>query len=256
MEMRKIAKRTRNPLRRSADFLSSLRAVAKQGFQFYVLEESIKAQALVSARELEGVLKVFPHPVPMRRAQAVSLPSPPVKLGFLGLATPRKGFDVYCRLARATEEQNNLEMHVIGKSDEPEGSWDSYKFASGPYTQYISAKEYVERIESVHFVCIFLDPHRYRWTASGTLLDAISFGKPIIGTKIPIVEELFAEYGDIGYTYESESDLITLARSLASGFDPAKYEAQVGNIREIAADRSPAALCDTFRKDFFNMAKK
>ncbi len=59
----------------------------------------------------------------------------------------------------------------------------------------------------LHFIVLPHEAGPYTLTASGVLLDAIAWGKPVICRKIPIFESMFKKHGDIGYLFSDDEEL-------------------------------------------------
>lgn len=83
--------------------------------------------------------------------------------------------------------------------------------------------------------------------AAGTLLDAIAWAKPVIARRIPLFEDMFQRYGNIGYLFDDDNDLREIVRSILSHPLSSHYRNQILNIRKIQAARMPAALAGHYR---------
>jgi hypothetical protein len=68
-------------------------------------------------------------------------------------------------------------------------------------------------------------------TASGVLLDAIAWEKPVIARKIPIFEAVFEWHGDIGYLFSDDADLRGLVEEILQAVDKSRYHRQVLNLQ-------------------------
>lgn len=247
MEMKRITRRSHNPIRRALDFASSLSFGAKIGIQYWVLEESIRTEVLKYLPQTENHLRVLPHPIVQRSANSKTEYRSPIKLGFLGMATKRKGFDVFSRVAKKAGDYGCYKCYVIGRSNEIDTQLQSDLFAQGPFREYLPHDKYKQLTSEIHYICVFLDPVRYNLSASGTLLDALSFRKPIIALNIPIVENLFNQYGDIGFLCNDESQIDRVLEELSNNINNDRYNTQVQNIKSIVQDRSPCTLAKIIR---------
>ena len=243
MEMKKIKDKKRNPISRIFSLRASLLRARNKRIRFCVLEEPIA----VRVRETEPSINVgyLPHPV-VPRIAVCNRSREFIDIGFLGIASSRKGFNQFCEFARLTRKFDKLRFHVIGRKHDVR---TELRFATGPFTSTISVSDYETYVSKVHYVCVFLDAERYDWSASGTLLDAISFEKPIIAFNIAIIDYLFENYGDIGYQISNVGDATQLAGELQSGMDFDRYEKQLRNIRNIATDRDPKNLAEKLKNE-------
>jgi len=87
-----------------------------------------------------------------------------------------------------------------------------------------------------------LQPEYYRLAASGALLDAITWLKPVIATSVPIVSDIFARYGDIGYLCDSTTDMQQALRTVLTKMDSVRYAGEVEAMRQVREARLPAML--------------
>jgi hypothetical protein len=84
-------------------------------------------------------------------------------------------------------------------------------------------------------------------SASGALLDAITWLKPVIAKRLPIVEALFRRFGDIGYLCDDESAMHDSLETAVTALDAARYRRQAEAMRMVWDSRSPAALAVDYR---------
>ena len=73
----------------------------------------------------------------------------------------------------------------------------------------------------------------YKYTASGALIDAINFEKPIIALSNDYVKSYFDIYGNIGYLCNSYEELKNKIITITKNFPKEEYEIQVKNIQNI-----------------------
>src|SRR5882762_5280306 len=89
------------PLLRQFDLASALGASHPARLRFLVLERAIRDELQRQVPTLASRVDVLPHPVNINEFDAAAhLPlREPVKIGFVGVATPAKGIDIYLRIA-------------------------------------------------------------------------------------------------------------------------------------------------------------
>jgi hypothetical protein len=75
----------------------------------------------------------------------------------------------------------------------------------------------------------------------------VAWEKPVIATNIPIFASMFERYGDIGYLFQSETELKKIVENIVEGIDKPHYNRQVLNLRKARSARMPAALAATYR---------
>ena len=90
-------------------------------------------------------------------------------------------------------------------------------------------------------------PELYRYSASGTLLDAVAAGKPLIALRSPIFDDLETRFGDIGELGENLKELESRMEKLVNNQDARRYLCQAGVMQEIRKSRMPAGLVPRWR---------
>ena len=136
-----------------------------------------------------------------------------------------------------------VNFQVIGRIPEPLKRANLSKLSllsATPGTERISREEFVSRIKSLHFVCLFFNKY-YEFAASGVLMDSIAWGKPIIATQLPIVDTLQQSFGDIGYL-SAENELCETISSIIQTGDRDRYQHQVLNMSRVKDSRTPETL--------------
>ena len=245
--------RARNPLVR----LTQLREAiirAPGDTRFIVLEPAIRQALIEAAPELAERLHVLPHPLPIAESRLVPAAwstSAPVhgnriKIAFLGAAHPKKGFSAFLELALTLKRLpgDAFEFQAIGWLPPESAGLNLSCLTRLPTPHKIGRAEFVAALSGIDYVCMPYDPSLYRYSASGTLIDAIACGKPLLALKSPMLEDLWHEFGDIGELAESIEDLGARAATLAERPDPDRYRRQVETLATIAVSRTPQSLGD------------
>lgn len=240
--------RARNPMVRLTQLREAL-GWAPPDTRFVVLESSISQALIESAPELSGRLHVVPHPLPLAETQSPASAREPtsaghLKIAFLGSANPNKGFAAFLAIAKTLTDRRRdmFDFQAIGWLPPQSVSLDMTGLSRRPAPQKIGRAEFVTALSGVDYVCMPYDPNVYRFSASGTLLDAIANAKPLLALRTPMLDDLRREFGDIGEFGESIEDLCARTESLLTDPVPGRYSLQVANLSRIAASRSPRAV--------------
>lgn len=100
---------------------------------------------------------------------------------------------------------------------------------------YLSREQYEFELKKVNYLLFFFPVDEYVFRASGAVIDAIAFEKPIIVLKHPFFENLFQQGGNIGYICESLAEMKQLIINISSGetvyFE--QYQKQVNNLKNL-----------------------
>jgi glycosyltransferase involved in cell wall biosynthesis len=106
----------------------------------------------------------------------------------------------------------------------------------------LARSEFIERLAGLHYVMFpFREGGYYTLSASGTLVDAITWLKPVIATPIPMVRRLFDEFGDIGFLFRDDEELRSVFDRIMS-IDETRYRDQVAALERARETRTPQAL--------------
>jgi glycosyltransferase involved in cell wall biosynthesis len=242
--------RPRNPLLRRFDTRASLDARYAAPLRFLVLEEGIRdALAAISPA---AAARTDVLPLPINPAEAAAEPialDGEVRFGFVGLGTPDKGMDSFMALARAIAAAHPGRAAFFHVGRLPAGA-DPAAYAGlahPPATAALSRADFVERLGRLHHVVLPFRRGYYDLSASGALIDALTWLKPVIATRVPLTERFFAEYGDIGELCDDEAAMQAAAERIVTMPDPARYAAQVEALRRARDARGIPALAGRYR---------
>lgn len=243
--------RPRNPLPRAFDLRSALSARYPPMFSFLVLEEGIKLALAEAIPAVADRVQVLPLPInttELPRQHDIAL-GPPVRIGLVGQATRAKGIDLFLDVARDCKARYGRGVEFVLVGTATTGSdLSAFNMLEGPVTiEALPREQYLARLAKLHFVLLPLQDRYYRLSASGALIDAITWLKPIIATRLPIVEALFRRFGDIGTLCADETAMRATVEAVVSTQDAARYQRQVEALRAVRASRSPAALAADYR---------
>ena len=240
--------RSRHPLRRAFDLHAAM-ARPWRHLRFLVLEDAIRDELARLAPAALPRTDVLPLPInatELPATPAVTLASP-IRFGFVGQATEAKGITSFLAIARAMKARHGAaaEFDVIGRADPRHPPPDASDLIAPVATAYLTREEFTRRLAALHYVVLPLQGAYYRLAASGALLDAVTWLKPVIAGRVPIVEHWFA-HGDIGHRCADEAAMLALIDAILTGPDPARYTAQVATLRSARDTRSSAATADRY----------
>jgi hypothetical protein len=170
----------------------------------------------------------------------------------LGLATTKKGFRTFLNIAceNAKIFNDRVEFHAIGalhNSLEKVHLPEMATLKTTPSNGLISRGEFVRQVSNLHFVCLFLEGRYYEFSPSGVLIDAVTWEKPIVASKVPVVEDLADRFGDIGYLCASATEIQSTIRGIVRDLDRSRYERQKAAMRLAKSSRSSEALASKYR---------
>ncbi|MDO9710532.1 glycosyltransferase family protein [Paracraurococcus lichenis] len=243
--------RSRNPLTRSIDMRASLDARYPVPLRFLVLEQGINVA--LTKRVSRAGPRTDALPLPINPAEAAAEParfSPPLRFGYVGLGTPDKGMDTFLRIADHIRTRHGDRASFVHVGRVPDGV-DLAAFAAlslPPMTTRLSRAEFAERLGSLHYIVLPFRRGYYDLSASGAVIDALTWLRPIITMRVPLTEQMFADYGDIGLLCEDEAELQARIEEVILRPDPDRYARQVEALQRARATRDPAVLTAQYRR--------
>ena len=247
-----IGKRYRRPIHRFQDMKTALTLLGNDAMQYLVLEQSIRDTVVKNLPLLSGKVEALDHPIsPNEGASETVDLSEPIRFGFLGLADKPKGFPLFVELANHVTAKygRRAEFHAIGLFSQNRPPVNGIEaLATKPGATLMSRANFILGISPLHFIVLLHEAAPYALTASGVLLDAIVWEKPVIARKIPIFEAMFEKHGDIGYLFSDDTELKDIVEQLLRAADKSRYRRQVLNLRNVRKSRAPETLASSYRE--------
>lgn len=152
---------------------------------------------------------------------------------FVGNCLYKKGGGVFIEAARNISNTSQSIFEVIGAYDlSKKDIAPNLKLLSSPH-EMISRKLFDKSLEEITYACFPYPSDTYRFTASGALLDAIIYLKPIIYIKNDYFDGLFENAGNIGYRCENEEGFIKTTKEIDEHPNIVCYKKQVENLKKL-----------------------
>jgi len=247
--------RSRNPLVRAVDFRATLEARHPVPLRFLVLETAIREAMAGFAPAAAARTDVLPLPVNTTELAAVTAGrlEEPVRFGFVGLGTADKGFGHFLAIAAAAKARWGGRVEFVHVGRVPE-DWDGA--AAGGNTNLLAQPvtraplpraEFLARLGGLHYVLLPYRRGYYDLSASGGLIDALTWLKPVIATRVPLTEQYLGEYGDIGLLCEDAAGLGAAVDAVLAAPDAARYDRQVAALAAARETRAVEALATRYR---------
>ena len=159
-----------------------------------------------------------------------------INIGFIGTISLEKGGKEFIDLVSFSRLYENIKLTATGACDKKIMALIDileikFKYQKSP-TNY---EEYIKNINNLDYSVYLFNDDTYIYRVSGTLMDSISLGIPIIALKNVYFEFLFNKYGDIGYLCSDTSNLKKLIKdmSINMSYYKRKRQEQIENILKI-----------------------
>ena len=243
--------RSRNPVIRAFDLNSVMAARQPPWLRYLVLDATIKDALAAMLPQAAARTDVLPLPINLTEIPAdleMEL-RPPLRIGLVGQATKAKGIDLFLALAHDFRARHGdaIAFYLVGRAMPGTDLAPFAPLAHEVTTVGLQRPAFVERLASLHYVLLPLQEEYYRLSASGALIDAITWQKPVIASRLPAVAALFDRFGDIGYLCNDAAGFTAALEDILATMDPARYRRQVEAVRQARDSRLPARLAATYR---------
>lgn len=191
-------------------YFSRTRRVAP-GLHFAVLGDSIlnNLKPLVSA-DLAARLCAIDHPVTPSAApprKPVSASSA-VSIGTVGIVNYYKGASELVEIATATGMNPDIHFRIIGSV---QGDIEPFRRAgiALPPTPSVpmDEEEFCNAVSEIDFILLTYPKDTYRLMASGAVLEALRYRKPVIAYRTDYFDYLFNKFGPFGYLADSRTEM-------------------------------------------------
>lgn len=246
------SRRSRNPAARSLDMRSAVTRDHGPRVRFLVLEPGIRS--MLARRDTGAAARtdVLPLPINIAEYQPADAvwPPAPLRVGFVGQATEAKGIGTFLDLAADLRARHGdrIAFHLIGRGMPGMESSVFAPLEEMPTSDHLPREEFIRRLKALHYVLLPFRPGYYDLAASGALIDAVTWLKPVIATRAGFVGDFFAGAGDIGYLCDDAQQMRSRLEALLADPDPARYAAQVAALRAERDRRTPDTLAETYRR--------
>lgn len=172
-----------------------------------------------------------------------------LRIGFVGLATQAKGIDFFIDVARDFKSRypKRVEFCLVGSAFPGEDLARVAVLEDKATDTRLPRADFIDLLAPLHFALLPYRRGYYERSASGALIDAITWLKPIIARRLPIVEQLFGGFGDVGYLCDDDSDMRQALETVLARMDRDCYNKQIAALRMARASRTPEALADDYR---------
>ena len=240
-----------NPFFRLGSFPTAVRFACHKRAQYLVLDEAVLDVVIDKYSFLSDRFRVLDLPLPGDESSMSPQPlQAPVKFGYLGRAYPTKGFFHFLNVAAEVSRRRpgRAQFHLIGSITDAQGRQNIPNIDclfDPPTTSPLSRNEYLTRLDTMHFVCLFYD-ESYEFTASAVLLDCVEHGKPIVASRRTIFVKMHDRFSDLGYLCDVD-DYADVVESIVTEMDSDRYKRQVATMGTIKASRDVGVLAQRYR---------
>lgn len=168
-------------------------------------------------------------------------------LGFIGALRNSKGLDDFFKLANTFKNDPRVELRVIGYLSGLKEKLLSVGIVipEGVGDRFLTRQEMYDHISQLDYALYLFPRQGYRFTASGSVFDAIDCGRPIISLTNDYFEGMFDVCGRFGFL---EEDLNALTKRIEWLADH-KTE-MIWDINKVKTQLQPESVAKRFYKQW------
>lgn len=222
---------------------------------FAVLSDAILDNVLpLMSTQVKEKMLAFDHTAIFDRIPKKShVTSSKLILGYVGGLSPKKGGDVFLKIAKHYKYNSQIEFRIIGNTS---GQRDKLNKAGviipdGVGDFFISRELMYDNICDLDYVLYCFPPEGYKYTASGTVFDAIDCERPILAIRNDYFSGLFKVCGDFGYLEDDYDKLVNRIDRLILNRDNGNW-----NMKKVKEYLRPESAAKRFSKSkWYNEAK-
>lgn len=175
-----------------------------------------------------------------------------LRFGFIGRGDSLKGLPDFLQMAGEVQKMlpepgGRADFIGVGTLGPHEHHLDQRSLAVPLRLGPVPREEYERLVSTVDYAVHPFTESWYRQSASASVMDAFSLGKPLIASKIPYFEDLFQRMGDIGYLYKDYPEMVDIVKGLIEDHPAERYARQRENIIRGRSLFEPSTVADDLR---------
>ena len=173
-------------------------------------------------------------------------------IGTIGGLREDKGLSVLKQLAKRMKHMPNVELRSIGRIalSETELNAMGIVVPEQVHQRYLTRDELYEQIRQLDYALFLFQPEVYRFTASGSVFDAIVCDTPILSLSNDYFRGLFDSYGDFGYLENDTDSIVQRIEWLVNQ----GVNKPVWNMQKLRVKMSPKTVAKHFAKQWLPTA--
>lgn len=217
---------------------------------FAVLGEAIRSnlKGVVTEQVMNKMLS-FEHTAIFNKITPKKhIDSSKLVLGVTGGVRASKGLDSLMVLAERLKNNSEVEIRVIGSLSgfKKQLVEAGISIPDGIGDRFLSRQEMYDQISQLDYALYLFPREGYRFTASGSVFDAIDCERPIISLRNDYFDGMFKVCGDFGYLEENLDELVSRIERLALHKNEVQW-----NVKEVKKKLQPESAAERFSKVWY-----
>lgn len=216
-----------------------LKLPTPSNLKYIVYGQSIKENAIKKIPSLKDKMSSIPHPYLWDSIQNETNVDNKIGLGIIGRCHAFKTIPILKRLCEDLKNKpnKNFELLFSGYIDD-EQFYEYLNRLDFIYEDSLSRTRTPDEVRNkiinkMTYALFTYNFGSYKYTASGAVMDALNFEKPIIALSNDYIKSYFEKYGNIGYLCNSYEELLEKVSSVINNFPKEEYELQKINLKKV-----------------------
>ena len=217
---------------------TALRCLRRKNLTYFVLGDYIRGNLIKLIPSLESHIFTIDLPYVFdEQPECCSSGSSQIIFGSIGAIAAWKNSSLFFDLSQyilSADTKLKARFAFLGYLADDSLTVDQVAQLSlcgeGQFEKALSSQEMKKQLSMIDYAVFLYSPNSYILTASGAVLDAFSFGKPIIALRTPLFEYLFKKMGDIGYLCNTYEEVKSTVLGLLQDPDHERYIQQKNQI--------------------------
>jgi hypothetical protein len=209
----------RNPYHRFFNYYHAIKRLKHPKIELVVLEHWVRNNLVKEYPELTTNVVVWPHPIDQVIQSKKTFDIKNVKIGIAGILSPSKNIESVIELEKIISEDNKIKdnmsveycMYMPKEHEEKLPKELPIKLQD----DWLKNEQIEDFYKNIDFVIWFHGVDKYyQFSASGILLDAIKFGKPLIALSCEALTSVEKEFGQVSLNAETPKKVAQLLTTL------------------------------------------
>jgi hypothetical protein len=211
----------RNPYHRFFSYYHSIKRLTHPNIKLVVLEKWVKSNLDNQYPELTSNITVWPHPIDRIIHSEKTFDIKNVKIGIAGILSPSKNIESVIELEKIISEDNTIKDNMsveycMYMPKEHEGKLPK-ELPIKLQDDWLKNEQIEDFYKKIDFVIWFHGVDKYyQFSASGILLDAIKFGKPLIALSCEALTSVEKEFGQVSLNADTTKQIAQLLTTLTT----------------------------------------
>ncbi|MDR1129677.1 MAG: hypothetical protein LBK96_01670 [Prevotellaceae bacterium] len=203
--------------------------------KYLVLGEIIRNNLLQTVKLNPDSVLSIDHPFIYSDIKNKTLDERHLRLGSVGVASLHKKSYRIFQLAEDFKEEiagGRIRFEIVGRVLPNMHSHVNEYVDYSSENDLIDRDSFEDRAANLDYLLFFYDNDFYRLCSSGAFFDAVNFEKPVLAIKNDFFCYYFNRLGNIGYLFDSETELSLKVKELLNDFPVEEYNRQAGNLKK------------------------